>query len=127
MENVKKELGVYNEWGKQREVVAGIKDDTTCVDYMVSNNEMAPMLAVREVAQILHIHINTVRRWSDQGMLTVYRISRRGDRRFRQEDIARFLAELNVHTGDERKASPSQGLAISKKSQFRFPNVCQAL
>lgn len=53
------------------------------------------MLAVKDVARLLHIHVNTVRRWSDTGIIRSYRITRRGDRRFRQEDIARFLAELN--------------------------------
>ena len=72
---------------------------------MVNNDQMGPMLTVREVAQILHIHTNTVRRWTDRGIIRAYRITRRGDRRFRREDIAHFLAELNVHTGDEREAS----------------------
>jgi excisionase family DNA binding protein len=58
-------------------------------------NEIKPMLSVREVARLLHIHVNTARRWSDQGILKSYRITRRGDRRFRQEDIATFLAGYN--------------------------------
>jgi hypothetical protein len=35
--------------------------------------------------------MNTVRRWSNQGVLKAYRIGSRGDRRFRQEDIDCFL------------------------------------
>jgi excisionase family DNA binding protein len=62
---------------------------------MLHNNEIMPMLTVKEVAQLLHIHINTVRRWSDQNIIRSFRITRRGDRRFRQEDIAHFLAEYN--------------------------------
>ena len=62
---------------------------------MIGNNQVGPMLTVREVARLLHIHVNTVRRWSDQGIIRAYRITRRGDRRFRREDIACFLAELN--------------------------------
>jgi excisionase family DNA binding protein len=58
-------------------------------------NEIMPMLSIRDVARLLHIHVNTARRWSDQGILKSYRITRRGDRRFRQEDIALFLAEYN--------------------------------
>jgi excisionase family DNA binding protein len=53
------------------------------------------MLTIKDVARILNIHVNTARRWSDQGILKSYRITRRGDRRFKQEDIARFLAEYN--------------------------------
>jgi excisionase family DNA binding protein len=67
---------------------------------MVANNPMEPMLTVREVASLLNIHSNTVRRWSERGIIRAYRISRRGDRRFRREDIARFLAELNVNRGN---------------------------
>ena len=58
---------------------------------MVFSNEAESLLTVREVAQLLHIHNNTVRRWSDEGLLKTYRISRRGDRRFKREDVNRFL------------------------------------
>ena len=66
---------------------------------MASDNQMAPMLTVREVARLLNIHSNTVRRWSDRGIIRAYRITHRGDRRFRREDIAHFLAELNAEIG----------------------------
>ncbi len=74
---------------------------------MASSDEMRPMLAVREVARLLHIHSNTVRRWSDWGKIRAYHITPGGDRRFKRENIARFLAELNAD--NERKDSPSQG------------------
>lgn len=54
-------------------------------------NNVDPMLTTSEVAHLLNVHINTVRRWSNQSILKVYRIGSRGDRRFRQEDINRFL------------------------------------
>lgn len=72
---------------------------------MESNNHMEPMMTVREVAELLHIHTNTVRRWSDRGIIKAYRITSRGDRRFRREDISHFLTHLNNHNGDEKKAS----------------------
>jgi len=62
---------------------------------MLLRDEIMPMLTIKDVARLLHIHVNTARRWSDQGIIKSYRITRRGDRRFRQEDIARFLAEYN--------------------------------
>lgn len=63
---------------------------------MVENNRMDDMLTVREVARLLHIHPNTVRRWSDEGRIQSYRITARGDRRYKRGDIDRFVAELNV-------------------------------
>ena len=60
---------------------------------MVANNPTGTMLTVREVSQILHIHSNTLRRWSDRGLIKAYRIGPRGDRRFRLEDIAQLLQE----------------------------------
>ena len=51
------------------------------------------MLTVREVSRLLHVHSNTLRRWSDQGVIKAYRIGPRGDRRFRPEDIAVLLLE----------------------------------
>jgi excisionase family DNA binding protein len=62
---------------------------------MVGNNQIKPMLTVKDVAKLLHVHANTVRRWSDRNLIKVYRITSRGDRRFRQEDIARFLTEYS--------------------------------
>jgi excisionase family DNA binding protein len=58
---------------------------------MVMVNGKNKMLTATEVARLLHIHINTVRRWSDRGLLTTYRIGPRGDRRFDRDDIYQFL------------------------------------
>lgn len=63
---------------------------------MVIAGKTDSLLTVREVAELLHIHNNTVRRWSDEGLLKSYRISRRGDRRFKKEDINRFLEMLGL-------------------------------
>ena len=56
---------------------------------------MGGMLTVKEAAQLLYVHENTVRRWTEQGILKTYRIGPRGDRRFRAEDINRLLREDN--------------------------------
>uniref|UniRef100_A0A6M3MB27 Putative DNA binding, helix-turn-helix domain containing protein n=1 Tax=viral metagenome TaxID=1070528 RepID=A0A6M3MB27_9ZZZZ len=50
------------------------------------------MLKINEVAQLLRVHINTVRRWSNSGLLKSYRIGSRGDRRFRRQDVESFLS-----------------------------------
>ena len=69
-------------------------------DMANNNNQMGSMLTVREVSQLLHVHSNTLRRWSDQGIIKAYRIGPRGDRRFKREDIALLLLEK---TTDESK------------------------
>jgi excisionase family DNA binding protein len=58
-----------------------------------SNPDVGAMLTVGDVARLLNVHINTVRRWSNQGILKAYRIGSRGDRRFRREDIVSFFSE----------------------------------
>jgi len=49
------------------------------------------LLTIVEVARFLCVRTNTVRNWTDKGLLRVYRIGARGDRRFRQKDIDEFL------------------------------------
>jgi excisionase family DNA binding protein len=61
------------------------------------------MLTVGEVANILYVHKNTVRRWSDRGILNAYPIGPRGDRRYRRDDLYSFLTEYRKNNGDYRK------------------------
>ena len=49
------------------------------------------MLTVTEVAQVLHVHRNSVRRWADMGLLRAYRFGVRGDRRFKTIEVDEFL------------------------------------
>jgi excisionase family DNA binding protein len=57
----------------------------------VAANELGPMLTASEVAEMLHLHVNTVKRLGDRGELPFYRVCKRGDRRFRMEDVMSFL------------------------------------
>jgi excisionase family DNA binding protein len=63
-------------------------ENVTDVEHKAKANGL---LTVREVASRLNIHINTVRNWNNQGILKSFRIGPRGDRRFRKEDIDKFL------------------------------------
>ncbi len=49
------------------------------------------LLTISEVAEMLHLHANTVRRWSDNGLLKPYRVGTRSDRRFVEEDVTNLL------------------------------------
>jgi excisionase family DNA binding protein len=51
------------------------------------------MLRPGEAAQLLGVHINTIRRWADQGILRAYLVSARGDRRFRRVELESFLKQ----------------------------------
>jgi|GEM_PF-2393315 len=70
---------------------------------MDTDDKMSDLLTIREVARLLHVHPNTLRRWSNDGRIRTYRINRRGDRRFKREEVARFLAELNGQAVDWRE------------------------
>jgi excisionase family DNA binding protein len=48
-------------------------------------------LTIKEAAQVLHVHENTIRRWCDQGILKCYRIGTRKDRRLPESEIIAFL------------------------------------
>ena len=48
-------------------------------------------LSTGDVARLLNIHTNTVRRWSARGILKTYRVGPRGDRRFKQRDVQRLI------------------------------------
>ena len=58
---------------------------------MVAKSRNNKMMTTKGVAHMLNLHINTVRRWSNQGILKAYRIGPRGDRRFRRDDIIEIL------------------------------------
>ena len=66
-----------------------------------SSSNGGGLLTVAEVAQRLHAHPHSVRRWADAGLLHCYRIGIRGDRRFQSADVEEFLvARANGHSGN---------------------------
>jgi excisionase family DNA binding protein len=65
---------------------------------MAVNGNMKSLITTRELAKLLNIHINTVRKWSDQGIIKSYRIGKRCDRRFSREDIALFLEQTSYNS-----------------------------
>lgn len=57
-----------------------------------NNAPPSPMLTTGEACQILHIHCNTLRRWSEKRLIVAYRFGPRADRRFKREDITALLS-----------------------------------
>ena len=63
---------------------------------------MEPLLTVREASEVLHVHSNTLRRWSNQKIIRSCRIGSRGDRRFWEEDVTLLWSKLNTNAGNPK-------------------------
>jgi excisionase family DNA binding protein len=59
------------------------------MNHMQDDNSIR-MLNTRAASELLNVSVNTLRRWGDVGKSDYWRISPRGDRRFRREDIERL-------------------------------------
>ena len=69
-------------------------------------------LSVTKAARVLGVHPNTVRAWSEAGRLRYYRINDRGDRRYRLNDLQRFLAAAESGRPgavESRTGAPARG------------------
>ena len=53
--------------------------------------EQKDILTTRELAKILNVHINTVRKWADRGIIPCRKVGKRNDRVFDKKDIQVFL------------------------------------
>lgn len=49
------------------------------------------LLKIREAAAILNVNPETLRRWDRSGKLKAIIISKRGDRRYKENDIKKFI------------------------------------
>jgi len=80
--------------------------------------EAKEMITSSEVGKLLGLHVNTIRRWSDMGLLRAYRMGSRGDRRYLKEDINAILTErtgqLSTRTGRSR---PSHHNKVSRNGK----------
>ena len=51
------------------------------------------LIRIRKAAEMLGVNPETLRRWDRQGRLKAIRIGKRGDRRYRQEDIIKLITK----------------------------------
>jgi len=56
--------------------------------------DQRPLLTARQVAERLHLHVNTVKRMVALGLLPAYRIGTRRDIRVSEEQLAGYLSWL---------------------------------
>ena len=78
-------LGVTGE--RIRQIIAG--QSTAKRKRVRSGADM--LLSTGQAASLLNVHVNTVRRWSNEGILKAYRVGPRGDRRIRRREIDNLL------------------------------------
>jgi excisionase family DNA binding protein len=58
------------------------------------------LLTIKEAAQFLHVHENTLRRWCDQGVIPAIRICSRGDRRIYESSVDKLLSKMQSNDGN---------------------------
>jgi len=58
-------------------------------------NDLPDMLTLQQASDILNVHPNTLRNWDNQGVLKAVRYGKRGDRRYRKDDVLNILKQNN--------------------------------
>jgi transcriptional repressor of dcmA and dcmR len=59
-------------------------------------NDKPKLLRIKEAAEMLGINPETLRRWDNQGRLQAVRLGKRKDRRYKLEDLQRFIDSKKV-------------------------------
>lgn len=63
---------------------------------MPKNKTTLPkLLTIRQAAEVLNVHVETLRRWDKSGKLKAIKVNDRGDRRFDPKDIEAILKTKN--------------------------------
>ncbi len=56
-----------------------------------NKNDFPKLLTIKQAAEILNVHTETLRRWDKDGKLKAVRINKRGDRRYKPEDLEKLM------------------------------------
>ena len=59
------------------------------------NTTLPKLLTIRQAAEVLNVHIETLRRWDKGGKLRAIIVNERGDRRYDPKDIEQFISTKN--------------------------------
>jgi len=57
--------------------------------------KMPDILTLKQACEILNCHPNTLRNWEKEGIVECIRFGKRGDRRFRKEDVLKLLTKIS--------------------------------
>ncbi len=86
---------IGRQFGLSRQRVRQIAVGETKTKRRPDRSDLDSFLTISQVADLLNVHVNTVRRWDSRGMLTTYRIGPRGDRRFKRSDVNSILKKMS--------------------------------
>jgi excisionase family DNA binding protein len=53
--------------------------------------ELPKLLTIKQASEVLNVHVETLRRWDKSGKLRAIRINKRGDRRYKPEDLEKIM------------------------------------
>ena len=53
--------------------------------------EYPEILTLQDACELLNCHPNTLRNWDNEGTLKAIRFGKRGDRRYRKEDVLKII------------------------------------
>jgi len=54
-------------------------------------DDLPEILTLQEACEVLNCHPNTLRNWDNEGTLKAIRFGKRGDRRYKKEDILKIF------------------------------------
>ena len=66
------------------------------------------LLTLKEASEFLGCHPNTLRKWDKEKLLTAVRLGNRGDRRYRKEEIIKFIGKTGYVTNQKEAAKVSE-------------------
>lgn len=57
----------------------------------MSQEPLQELLTLKQASELLKVHPNTLRAWDKKGILKAVRIGERGLRRYKREDLVKFM------------------------------------
>ncbi len=60
---------------------------------MKKETDIPALVTLREACEVLKVHPNTLRQWDKKGILVAVRIGEKRIRRYKKEDLARFIKQ----------------------------------